>query len=182
MGLETNKLASLWKDRAVVEINVAVLHSFQVSQWVWYLETLWILCFFISLTTTALYKDSASANTQCTGGYKYNSNVLIICLCLGKQGNVNALLLPEKNSDRGEREKKTKRKLKARLFILLAQMSKCQYLHKAMEFMYFIHNYSLFKVSWHYERWVKMKHRLFSMHSQCWKGKMLMLKINKKMT
>ncbi|OXB79096.1 UNVERIFIED_CONTAM: hypothetical protein H355_005972 [Colinus virginianus] len=29
MGLETNKLASLWKDRAVVEINVAVLHSFQ---------------------------------------------------------------------------------------------------------------------------------------------------------
>lgn len=32
MGLETNKLSSLWKDRAVVEINVAVLHSFQVSQ------------------------------------------------------------------------------------------------------------------------------------------------------
>uniref|UniRef100_A0A452UBJ0 Nitric oxide synthase, inducible n=1 Tax=Ursus maritimus TaxID=29073 RepID=A0A452UBJ0_URSMA len=29
MGLETHKLASLWKDRAVVEINVAVLHSFQ---------------------------------------------------------------------------------------------------------------------------------------------------------
>ncbi|KAF2973584.1 hypothetical protein EK904_003990 [Melospiza melodia maxima] len=29
MGLETNKLSSLWKDRAVVEINVAVLHSFQ---------------------------------------------------------------------------------------------------------------------------------------------------------
>ncbi|XP_069471112.1 nitric oxide synthase, inducible [Ambystoma mexicanum] len=31
MGLETHKLASLWKDRAVVEINVAVLHSFQKS-------------------------------------------------------------------------------------------------------------------------------------------------------
>ncbi|NXD23279.1 NOS2 protein, partial [Spelaeornis formosus] len=29
MGLETNKLSSLWKDRAVVEINVAVIHSFQ---------------------------------------------------------------------------------------------------------------------------------------------------------
>ncbi|KAM5273466.1 nitric oxide synthase, inducible [Ctenodactylus gundi] len=29
MGLETHKLASLWKDRAVTEINVAVLHSFQ---------------------------------------------------------------------------------------------------------------------------------------------------------
>lgn len=35
MGLETNKLSSLWKDRAVVEINVAVLYSFQVSQRVW---------------------------------------------------------------------------------------------------------------------------------------------------
>uniref|UniRef100_A0A8B9GE11 Nitric oxide synthase, inducible n=1 Tax=Amazona collaria TaxID=241587 RepID=A0A8B9GE11_9PSIT len=31
MGLETNKLSSLWKDRAVVEINVAVLYSFQVK-------------------------------------------------------------------------------------------------------------------------------------------------------
>ncbi|XP_019502510.1 PREDICTED: nitric oxide synthase, inducible isoform X2 [Hipposideros armiger] len=29
MGLETHKLASLWKDQAVIEINVAVLHSFQ---------------------------------------------------------------------------------------------------------------------------------------------------------
>ncbi|XP_075798425.1 nitric oxide synthase, inducible isoform X1 [Microtus pennsylvanicus] len=29
MGLETHTLASLWKDRAVTEINVAVLHSFQ---------------------------------------------------------------------------------------------------------------------------------------------------------
>ncbi|KAI5931500.1 Nitric oxide synthase, inducible [Manis javanica] len=29
MGLDTYKLASLWKDRAVIEINVAVLHSFQ---------------------------------------------------------------------------------------------------------------------------------------------------------
>lgn len=32
MGLETHTLASLWKDRAVTEINVAVLHSFQVFQ------------------------------------------------------------------------------------------------------------------------------------------------------
>ncbi|KAB1266084.1 Nitric oxide synthase; inducible [Camelus dromedarius] len=32
MGLETHKVASLWKDRAVVEINVAVLHSFQACQ------------------------------------------------------------------------------------------------------------------------------------------------------
>ncbi|KAM9596861.1 nitric oxide synthase, inducible [Trichechus inunguis] len=29
MGLETHKLASLWKDRAVIEINIAVLHSYQ---------------------------------------------------------------------------------------------------------------------------------------------------------
>ncbi|NP_001268573.1 nitric oxide synthase, inducible [Mesocricetus auratus] len=29
VGLETHTLASLWKDRAVTEINVAVLHSFQ---------------------------------------------------------------------------------------------------------------------------------------------------------
>ncbi|XP_043910586.1 nitric oxide synthase, inducible [Protopterus annectens] len=29
MGLETNKVSSLWKDKAVVEINVAVLYSFQ---------------------------------------------------------------------------------------------------------------------------------------------------------
>ncbi|XP_015277399.1 PREDICTED: nitric oxide synthase, inducible [Gekko japonicus] len=29
MGLETNKPSSLWKDRAVTEVNVAVLHSFQ---------------------------------------------------------------------------------------------------------------------------------------------------------
>ncbi|XP_006170481.1 nitric oxide synthase, inducible isoform X2 [Tupaia chinensis] len=29
MGLETHKLASLWKDQAVIEINIAVLHSFQ---------------------------------------------------------------------------------------------------------------------------------------------------------
>lgn len=43
MGLETNKLSSLWKDRAVVEINVAVLYSFQVSQRVRYLERRWIL-------------------------------------------------------------------------------------------------------------------------------------------
>ncbi len=31
MGLDTNCPASLWKDRALVELNVAVLHSFQVS-------------------------------------------------------------------------------------------------------------------------------------------------------
>ena len=29
MGLDTRKSASLWKDRALVEINVAVLYSYQ---------------------------------------------------------------------------------------------------------------------------------------------------------
>uniref|UniRef100_A0A8D0C3I7 Nitric oxide synthase n=1 Tax=Salvator merianae TaxID=96440 RepID=A0A8D0C3I7_SALMN len=29
MGLETSKVSSLWKDKAVIEVNVAVLHSFQ---------------------------------------------------------------------------------------------------------------------------------------------------------
>ncbi|XP_066492723.1 nitric oxide synthase, inducible [Tiliqua scincoides] len=29
MGLETRKLSSLWKDKAVIEVNIAVLHSFQ---------------------------------------------------------------------------------------------------------------------------------------------------------
>ena len=31
MGLDTNSNASLWKDRALVEANVAVIHSFQVT-------------------------------------------------------------------------------------------------------------------------------------------------------
>ncbi|CAL1539173.1 unnamed protein product [Lymnaea stagnalis] len=31
MGLDVRKSASLWKDRALVEVNVAVLHSFQTS-------------------------------------------------------------------------------------------------------------------------------------------------------
>lgn len=30
MGLDTRSVATLWKDRALVEVNVAVLHSFQV--------------------------------------------------------------------------------------------------------------------------------------------------------
>ena len=30
MGLDTKSNASLWKDLAMVEINVAVMHSFQV--------------------------------------------------------------------------------------------------------------------------------------------------------
>ena len=30
MGFDTRKSSSLWKDRTLVEINVAVLHSFQV--------------------------------------------------------------------------------------------------------------------------------------------------------
>ena len=30
MGLETNRASSLWKDRVLVEVNRAVLHSFQV--------------------------------------------------------------------------------------------------------------------------------------------------------
>lgn len=32
MGLETQKLSSLWKDQALVAINVAVMHSFQVNK------------------------------------------------------------------------------------------------------------------------------------------------------
>ncbi|TFJ96673.1 utrophin [Platysternon megacephalum] len=32
MGLDTGKTSSLWKDKAAVELNVAVLHSFQMSQ------------------------------------------------------------------------------------------------------------------------------------------------------
>lgn len=28
MGLDTNSFASLWKDKALVEVNIAVLHSF----------------------------------------------------------------------------------------------------------------------------------------------------------
>lgn len=31
MGLDTTINMNLWKDKAVVEMNVAVLHSFQVS-------------------------------------------------------------------------------------------------------------------------------------------------------
>lgn len=30
MGLDTKKSSSLWKDRALVEINIAVLYSYQV--------------------------------------------------------------------------------------------------------------------------------------------------------
>ncbi|XP_038647078.1 nitric oxide synthase, brain [Scyliorhinus canicula] len=32
MGLDTGKTSSLWKDKALVEINIAVLHSFQVDK------------------------------------------------------------------------------------------------------------------------------------------------------
>ena len=31
MGLETDNVSSLWKDRVLLEVNVAVLYSFQVS-------------------------------------------------------------------------------------------------------------------------------------------------------
>lgn len=31
MALDTRKTSSLWKDQALVEINIAVLHSFQVD-------------------------------------------------------------------------------------------------------------------------------------------------------
>ena len=31
MGLDVKKSSSLWKDRALVEVNIAVLHSYQVS-------------------------------------------------------------------------------------------------------------------------------------------------------
>lgn len=30
MGLDTRKTSSLWKDQALVEINIAVLYSYQV--------------------------------------------------------------------------------------------------------------------------------------------------------
>lgn len=30
MALDTRKTSSLWKDQALVEINIAVLHSYQV--------------------------------------------------------------------------------------------------------------------------------------------------------
>ena len=30
MGLDVRKSSSLWKDRALVEVNIAVLHSYQV--------------------------------------------------------------------------------------------------------------------------------------------------------
>ena len=32
MGLNIDRPASLWKDRAMVEVNVAVLHSYQVGR------------------------------------------------------------------------------------------------------------------------------------------------------
>lgn len=31
MGLDTRKTSSLWKDQALVEVNIAVLYSFQVN-------------------------------------------------------------------------------------------------------------------------------------------------------
>ena len=31
MGFDTRKSSSLWKDRTLVEVNVAVLYSFQVK-------------------------------------------------------------------------------------------------------------------------------------------------------
>lgn len=31
MDLDTRKTSSLWKDQALVEVNIAVLHSFQVN-------------------------------------------------------------------------------------------------------------------------------------------------------
>lgn len=30
MSLDTRKTSSLWKDQSLVEVNIAVLHSFQV--------------------------------------------------------------------------------------------------------------------------------------------------------
>lgn len=33
MALDTRKTSSLWKDQALVEVNIAVLHSFQVRIW-----------------------------------------------------------------------------------------------------------------------------------------------------
>lgn len=36
MGLDTRSVTTLWKDRAVVEVNAAVLHSFQVRDFFFY--------------------------------------------------------------------------------------------------------------------------------------------------
>ena len=33
MGLNTSNLSSLWKDKALLEMNVAIMHSFQVYEW-----------------------------------------------------------------------------------------------------------------------------------------------------
>lgn len=33
MNLDMRKTSSLWKDQALVEINIAVLYSFQVTEW-----------------------------------------------------------------------------------------------------------------------------------------------------
>lgn len=46
MGVNTGTNSSLWRDRAVVEVNVAVLHSFQV---------LWlsvVVCFCLSVPSS----------------------------------------------------------------------------------------------------------------------------------
>lgn len=148
MGLETNKLSSLWKDRAVVEINVAVLYSFQVSQWVCYLERHWIACISFSFHLQQLYANIFPGYTQCTGGYQCNSNCVILHLHLEKRGKPYFLLLPKKNLRWRQKGEKKKRKLRARLFTLLAQMSKCQNLCKATGLIYFICIYGLFKISW----------------------------------
>lgn len=150
MGLETNKLSSLWKDRAVVEINVAVLYSFQVSQRVWYLERHRITCISFSFHLQQLYANILPGYTQCTGGYQCNSNWVILHLHLEKRRKPYFLLLQKKKKNLRWRQKgeKKKRKLRARLFTLLAQMSKCQHLCKATGLIYFICIYSLFKISW----------------------------------
>lgn len=149
MGLETNKLSSLWKDRAVVEINVAVLYSFQVSQRVWYLERHRITCISFSFHLQQLYANILPGYTQCTGGisvipiesffiYTWKSSGNHISCCCKKKQNLRW-------RQKGE---KKKRKLRARLFTLLAQMSKCQHLCKATGLIYFICIYGLFKISW----------------------------------
>ena len=43
MGLDTSSLSTLWKDKALVELNVAVLHSFQVRDRSGREETVYII-------------------------------------------------------------------------------------------------------------------------------------------
>lgn len=73
---------------------------------------------------------------------------------------------------------KKKRKLKAILFILLARVSMCQNLCKAIG-LYILFTITVY-LTYHNSTKGKNDQWLLSMLSQCWRGKMLMLKKKKK--